>query len=100
MSKSKKVVASIDQEMQIAVTELFNPDFIVTDKRQDPGYGYDNIWLLELTSKSNSNYKLAAIVNMAKAKNKDYEAFMDASDLEAGKTIWDIPTSQCGDLFI
>ncbi|UDY80744.1 hypothetical protein [Geobacillus phage GR1] len=76
------------EKFQEYVNKYFNDDLEVIDMRQDPGYGYDDVWLLELKSKTNGE-RVAQLINISYDK---YEMFLDTMDLEDNKTIWDIRT--------
>ena len=72
------------KKFQKIVDEFFNPDFKVEDFRQDPGYGYDHIYILQLESE---DYRLGLLVDTNK---EGFEMCQDEFELEDEKTIWDL----------
>jgi hypothetical protein len=72
--------------LQEYVEKYFNENLYISDLRQDPEYGYWDVYLLELKSKTNKEYRIAQLIDTSQ---KGYDMFLDTCDLEEGKTIWD-----------
>jgi hypothetical protein len=70
-------------KFQSIVNEYFNPNFKVVDYRQDPAYGYQDVYLVDITD---GDIRMALLVD---TKRKEYDQILDEVDLEDGKTIWD-----------
>jgi hypothetical protein len=75
---------------QEIIDKYYNPKMKVVDKRQDPGYGYGHMYLLQLHEEG-SDYRMALLVDTSKVSDQEpWNILQDEMELEEGQTIWDI----------